>query len=110
MNVLTNNGTFFNELRRINQYEKNQFFTRSSSLSTTHKKEPLFQQAENRSRNYARAGQQVFREPAASKLRGITVYNEGRSLSILQSLERNQVFNTPDGFVQLYTLPVVTKY
>lgn len=96
MEVLTNNGTFFNELNRIANYEKKAANTRIPSIANTYKYESQVDKTFNLSYNYARKGQQKFADPFAFKSRLDNSFYNGRNLNILNTLKINAKKDSPD--------------
>jgi hypothetical protein len=94
--ILRNNGTFFNELNRNVNNENLAKNTRTPSLVNTYQNEPKFQQAQNLSCNYARIGQQKFKDPFAFHMRPYDNYYDGRILRILDTLKINAKKDYPD--------------
>jgi len=87
--ILKNNGTFYNELNRIVKSEYDAENIRKPSLVNTYQNIPQFQQAENLSRNYARVGQQKFEDPFKFHARPLDENYDGRRLQILNTLKYN---------------------
>ena len=96
MEVITNNGTYFNELNRSAKTEMIAENTRMPSIANTYKNEPQFQNLENLSRNYARKGQQLFADPFAFHMRPNDKPSNGRNLNILNTLAINAQRDSPD--------------
>ncbi len=96
MEITTNNGTFFNELNRIKNYEMKAENTRSDSIANTYQNIPQFQIVENLSRNYARKGQQKFEDPFAFHQKPLPTKENGRNLDILNTLKFNQNKDHPE--------------
>lgn len=96
MDILRNNGTFFNELNRRKEYEMKAENTRTDSIANTKQNISQFQQTENRSRNYVRKGQQQFEDPFAFHMRPLSKESNGRNLDILNTLKFNQERDNPD--------------
>lgn len=87
--ILKNNGTFFNDLNRRVKSEYDAENTRMPSVANTYQNIPQFQQAENLSRNYARVGQQKFEDPFKFHARPLDENYDGRRLQILNTLKYN---------------------
>jgi hypothetical protein len=83
--------------------------TRPFCVANTYKNEPEFQQAENRSRNYVRSGQQKFADPFEFHPKPYNWYFEGRNLDIHKTLEYNKKNNYPE-LVSVNNLRVVGRY
>lgn len=83
--------------------------TRIHSVADTYQNEPQFQTVENRSRNYARSGQQKFADPFAFNQKPYTWYFEGRNLDIYKTLKQNSHRDYPD-VITLHKLKVVGHY
>jgi len=109
MEVLINNKTFFNNLKRIVQYEYDAKNIRKPSLANTYKNEPEFQKVLNLSCNYARTGQQKFKDPFAFHQRPNNFSYDGRKLAMLDTLKYNQKRDYPDVISKNY-LKVVGFY
>ena len=109
MEILRNNGTFFNELKRNVKNEYDAKNTRRPSLANTYQNEPEFQRAFNLSRNYARTGQQKFQDPFAFHQRPNNFSYDGRKLAMLDTLKYNQKKDYPDVISKNY-LKVVGFY
>lgn len=96
MEVLINNGTFFDELIRRVNYQNEAKMTRLFSIANTYKNEPQFQKVLNLSHNYMRVGNQKFKDPFLIKSR--PYYNDynGRNLNMLNTLKNNANKDKPD--------------
>jgi len=96
MNILTNNGTFFNELARITRKENQDENIKQPSIANTYQNEPKFQTTENLSRNYARVGQQKYADPFAYNQRMLEWDYNGRNLHVLNTLKANATRDYPE--------------
>lgn len=96
MEVITNNGTYFNELNRSAKTEIIAENTRMPSIANTYKNEPQFQNVFNLSANYARTGQQKFADPFAFHARPVDKASNGRNLNILNTLAINAQRDSAD--------------
>lgn len=96
MEVLINNGTFFNILNRSVANEYLARNTRLPSLANTYQNEPQFQQVQNLARNYMRIGNQKFADPFAFHQRPNDFYYNGRRTAILDTLILNATRDKPD--------------
>lgn len=109
MEVLNNNGTFFNDLNRNVKSEMVSVNTRTPSVANTYINEPEFQNVENRSRNYARTGQPKYADTFPIKSRPYDNSYDGRNLHILKTLEVNKSVDKPD-VITINKLKVVGYY
>ena len=109
MEVLNNNGTFFNDLKRIAKKEMVSENIRTPSIANTYMNEPQFQNAENKSRNYARTGQAKYADPFPIKSRPYDNSYDGRNLRILNTLAFNKNVDKPD-VISINHLKVVGYY
>jgi len=100
---------FYNELNRIKDIQFKAKETRIPSLVNTYQNIPQFQTAENLSRNYARTGQQKFKDPFAYKQRMLDNSYDGRKLDILNTLKYNATKDSPDVYTT-YPLKVSGFY
>ena len=106
MEVLRNREYFFKDLKRKSNA---QFYIRKPSIANTTQNEPEFQQAENRSRNYVRAGTAIYEDPFAFKQRPITFDYDNRKLQIQETLLKNAEKDYPD-VTSTYHLKTVGFY
>jgi hypothetical protein len=109
MEVIRNNGTFFNELNRNVKSEYLGVNTRMPSLANTYQNEPQFQQVQNLSYNYMRIGSQKFADPFAFHQRPNDFYYNGRITAILDTLKLTATRDKPD-VITLNPLKVVGYY
>jgi len=96
MEVTTNNGTFFDILRRSAKSEYLGESIRTPSLANTTKNEPEFQRVENLSRNYMRTGNQIYADPFAFHMRPVNFTYDGRRVAVLDTLAVNATRDKPD--------------
>jgi len=106
MEVLRNRQFFFKDLKKKADA---QFYVRTPSIANTYINEPEFQQAENRSRNYARAGQAIYEDPFKFHQKPVNFYYDGRRLQIQETLFKNQEKDYPD-VISKYHLKTVGFY
>jgi hypothetical protein len=109
MEVITNNGTFFDI---INRNIKSQYLAkniRTPSIANTYKNEPLVQLNQNLSRNYRRSGNQQFADPFAFHTRPNNFSYDGRKLHMLNTLNVNANHDKVD-VITLNPLKVVGYY
>lgn len=111
MEILKRNANlFYNELINKANKQDEARNTRMPSLANTYKNEPSFQTVQNLSRNYARSGQQKFADPFAFNMKpNIMEFNNGRNLSIFNTLKQNATRDKPD-VVTINPLSVVGYY
>ena len=93
VDILKNNGTFFYELQRK---ANTNFYDRKPSLANTTLNIPLYQTAENLSRNYARVGQAKYEDPFKFVMRPNNFEYDGRKLQVQETLLRNQEKDFPN--------------
>jgi len=96
MEVLRNNGTFFNNLNKKVREEYYAENTRKQSIVNTYQNEPQFQKAQNLSRNYMRTGNAKYSDPFAFHMRPNNFSYDGRKLSLLNTLKLNAKPNFPE--------------
>lgn len=96
MELLKNNGYFFNQLMRKRSFENDAKNTRRPSLVNTYQNEPEFQKVQNLSRNYMRVGNQKFADPFLKKSRPYYNDYDGRKLEMLKTLIFNANNDKPD--------------
>lgn len=101
MQVL-NNSTFFNDLKRGAENEKNRNNTYLNSISNTYQNEPQFQTVQNLSRNYARSGQQKFADPFEIKVKPVYNYDKRTPSALLETLKVNANKDQPDVITPFY--------
>ena len=95
MEVLINNGTFFNELKRNAKNEQIAKNTRMPSIANTFKDEDKLDKILFSSSIYNKKWQQRFENPII-KSRLDNSYYSGRNLNILNTLKINAKRDTPD--------------
>jgi hypothetical protein len=106
MEVLKNREYFFKDLERK---AAAQYYVRKPSIANTRQNESEFQQAENKSRNYARSGQAKYEDPFAYHQKPINFDYDGRKLQIQETLFKNQAKHYPD-VISKYHLKTVGFY
>ena len=96
MEVLKNNGTFFNDLNRIAKNEQVAENTRKPSIANTFQNQTTTDKTLVSSSSYTRQWQQKFKDPFAIKSRLDNGYYSGRNLNILNTLKFNAKKDKPD--------------
>ena len=109
MEILKNNGTFFNELNRNKYTENLRNNTHLNSIVNTYQNEPKFQTVENLSRNYIRSGQFKFKDPFAFRQIPLIKESKKRNTFILDTLAANAKKDYPDIKTSI-PLKVVGRY
>lgn len=110
MDIIANRASFiYDKILKNARNENLMKNTRTMSIANTSKYEPEFQEAENRSRNYIRTGNQKFEDPFKFYQKPYSTYNEGRNLDILNTLKYHQKNNYPE-LVSVNNLKVVGRY
>jgi|LakMenE18May11ns_1017448.scaffolds.fasta_scaffold9186737_2 hypothetical protein len=99
----------YDKISKIAVAENKMRNTRPFCVANTYKNESEFQQAENRSRNYARSGQQKFADPFEFHPKPYNWYFEGRNLAIHKTLQYHQVKDHPE-LISINNLKVVGRY
>ena len=99
----------YDKISKIAVAENKMRNTRPFCVANTYKNEQEFQQAENRSRNYARSGQQKFADPFKFHPKPYNWYFEGRDLAIHKTLQYHQVKDHPE-LISINNLKVVGRY
>lgn len=109
VSYLKNNGYFFEQLKRIAINEYNYENKRIPSIVNTYKNEPEFQKVENLSRNYARSGYPIYKDPFEFHMRPQDEKYNGRNLNLLKTLIFNSNKDKPD-VITVNPLKVVNYY
>lgn len=109
MNAIATFNPYTNQILKNVYNESSYKNTRPFCVANTYKNEAEFQETENRSRNYARSGQQKFADLFEFHPKPYNWYFEGRNLNIQKTLEYNQVTNYPE-LVSKNNLRVVGRY
>jgi hypothetical protein len=109
MEIIRNNGTFFDILNRNAKSEYLGENIRKPSLANTTKNESQFQLVQNLSRNYMRTGNQIYADPFAFHMRPNNFSYDGRRVAVLDTLEVNATRDKPD-VITLNPLKVVGYY
>lgn len=96
MEVLTNNRTFFNDLKRIAKSQELAKNTRMPSIANTLQPETRIDNTLISMSKYSRKWQQEFSNPFPIKSRFDSGYYNGRNLNILNTLKFNAKIDNLD--------------
>jgi hypothetical protein len=96
MEVLKNNGTFFNDLKRIARVQEVANNTRKPSIANTFQNETTTDKTLISSSSYSRKWQQKLANPFPIKSRFDNGYYSGRNLNVLNTLKINAKTDKPD--------------